>query len=79
MRTGTPYEFSVMEEIHNTLTDPRMVSRKTYNKVATTLLLAKDVQGIKRYVSTCDICQKAKPRRHAPAGLLQLFYSSPAF
>src|SRR6266403_2770793 len=28
-------------------------------------------RDIKHYVSTCDICQKAKPRRHAPIGLLQ--------
>src|ERR1700722_10280771 len=27
--------------------------------------------NIKRYVSTCDICQKVKPRRHAPLGFLQ--------
>ena len=26
---------------------------------------------IKRFVSTCDICQKTKARRHAPVGLLQ--------
>ena len=26
---------------------------------------------IKRYLSTCNICQKAKPRRHTPTRLLQ--------
>ena len=28
-------------------------------------------QDIKVFVSTCNICQKSKPRRHAPVGLLQ--------
>ena len=26
-------------------------------------------RDIKRYVGTCDICQKAKPRQHAPVGI----------
>lgn len=26
---------------------------------------------IKSSVNTCDVCQKTKPRRHAPIGLLQ--------
>jgi hypothetical protein len=28
-------------------------------------------RDIKRYVGTCDICPKTKPRRHAPVGMLQ--------
>ena len=42
------------------------------NKVATTYYwpkMSRDI--IKWYVSTCDICQKAKPRHHASARLLQ--------
>src|SRR5882762_8671467 len=61
-----------MEEIHNTLTESTHGGHaKTYNKVATTHYWPKMSRDIKRYVSTCNICQKAKPRRHAPAGLLQ--------
>ncbi len=44
---------------------------KTYNKIATMFYWQKMSRDIKQYVSTCDICQKAKPRRHAPVGLLQ--------
>ena len=29
-------------------------------------------RNIKKYIGTCDICQKAKPRRHAPVRMLQL-------
>ena len=28
-------------------------------------------RDVKKFVISCDICQKAKPRRHAPIGLLQ--------
>jgi len=61
-----------MREIHNTLMESMHGGHaKTYNKVATTYCWPKMSRDIKRYVSTCNICQKAKPRRHAPAGLLQ--------
>lgn len=26
---------------------------------------------IKNFINTCDVCQKTKPRKHAPVGLLQ--------
>jgi len=78
MRTGLLTNFCD-EEIHNTLTDRASWSRKTYNKVATTYYWPKMSRDIKRYVSTCDICQKAKPRRHAPAGYCNLFLSFSAF
>jgi len=44
---------------------------KTYNCIATTYYWPKMSRSIKVFVSTCDICQKSKPRRHAPVGLLQ--------
>jgi transposase InsO family protein len=63
---------SVMAEIHDSLTESMHSGHaKTYNRVATTYYWPKMSRDIKRYVSTCDICQKAKPRCHAPAGLLQ--------
>ena len=44
---------------------------KTYNHIASTYYWPRMSRDIKKYVSTCDICQKTKPRRHAPVGLLQ--------
>ena len=29
-------------------------------------------KDIKKYIGTCDICRKTKPRRHTPVGMLQL-------
>jgi len=61
-----------MAEIHNSLTESAHGGHaKTYNKIESTYYWPKMSRDIKRYVSTCDICQKAKPRCHAPARLLQ--------
>ena len=63
---------TVMSEVHNVLTESAHGGHaKTYNRIASTYYWPKMSRDIKRYVSTCDICQKAKPRRHAPIGLLQ--------
>ena len=62
----------VMSEVHNILTkSAHRGHTKTYNHIASTYYWPKMSQDIKKYVSTCDICQKAKPQRHAPVGLLQ--------
>jgi hypothetical protein len=44
---------------------------KTYNHIATVYYWPRMSWVIKRYVSTCDICQKAKLRRHVLVGMLQ--------
>ncbi|CDO77172.1 hypothetical protein BN946_scf184675.g4 [Trametes cinnabarina] len=44
---------------------------RTYNRIASTYYWPRMLRDIKKYTPTCDICQKAKPRRHAPVGLLQ--------
>ncbi len=44
---------------------------KTYNRLATTHYWPRMSRDIKQFTGTCDICQKAKPRKHAPYGLLQ--------
>lgn len=62
----------VMSEVHDTLTESAHGGyAKTYNRIAATYYWPKMSRDIKRYVSTCDICQKSKPRRHGPVGLLQ--------
>ena len=61
-----------MREVYNVLTESaRRGHAKTYNHIASTYYWPKMSQDIKRYVSTCDIFQNAKTRRHAPVGLLQ--------
>jgi Integrase zinc binding domain len=62
----------VMSEIHNILTKSAHGGHaKTYNHIASTYYWPKMSRDIKRYVSTCNICQKTKPRRHALVRLLQ--------
>jgi hypothetical protein len=62
----------VMDETHNVLTESAHGGyAKTYNRIAATYYWPQMSRDVKRYVSTCDICQKSKPRRHAPIGLLQ--------
>ena len=61
-----------MSEVHNALTESAHGGyAKTYNRTASTYYWPRMSRDIKRYVSTCDICQKVKPRHHAPLGLLQ--------
>lgn len=63
---------SVMSQSHNEISEAAHGGHaKTYNHIAAIYYWPKMAREIKKYVSTCDICQKAKPRRHAPAGLLQ--------
>ena len=65
-------QITVMAEIHNSQMESAHGGHaKTYNKFVTTYYWPKMSRDIKWYVSTCDICQKAKPRCHAPTGLLQ--------
>jgi hypothetical protein len=63
---------SVMGEVHNTLTESAHGGyHRCYNRLAATYYWPSMSRELKRYVSTCNICQKSKPRRHAPTGLLQ--------
>ncbi len=62
----------VMSMIHNTLTESAHSGyHKSYNRLATTHYWPGMSRDLQKYVSTCDICQKSKPRRHGPVGLLQ--------
>jgi hypothetical protein len=62
----------IMSEVHNTITEAAHGGyAKTYNRIAAIYYWPRMSRDIKKYVSTCDICQKTKPRRHAPVGMLQ--------
>ena len=69
-----PKEFhiKVMQEVHNTMTKAAHGGYfKTYNRISSTYYWPQMSIEIKVFVNTCDICQKTKPRRHGPMGLLQ--------
>jgi hypothetical protein len=62
----------IMSEIHNVITEAAHRGyAKTYNCIAAIYYWPRMSRDIKKYISTCDIFQKAKPRRHAPVGMLQ--------
>jgi len=62
----------IMSEVHNTITEVAHGGyAKTYNQIAAVYYWPRMSRDIKKYVGTCDICQKTKPRRHAPIGMLQ--------
>jgi hypothetical protein len=61
-----------MSEVHNTITEAAHGGyAKTYNRTAAIYYRPKMSRNIKKYVGTCDICQKTKPRHYAPVGMLQ--------
>ena len=62
----------ITAEIHDSISEGAHAGYyKTYNRIASTYYWPRMSRSIKAFVSTCDICQKAKPRRHAPIGLLR--------
>jgi transposase InsO family protein len=65
-------QHEVMADAHDTISETAHAGyHKTYNKIAATYYWPRMSRDIKRYVTSCDICQKSKPRRHGPTGLLQ--------
>ena len=62
----------IMSEVHNTITEAAHGGyAKSYNRIASVYYWPQMSRDIKKYVGSCDICQKAKPRRHTPVGMLQ--------
>ena len=63
---------TLMIDAHETLTESGHGGfARTFNNIAATYYWTHMSRDIKSFVATCDICQKSKPRRHAPYGLLQ--------
>ena len=62
----------LLSEVHDKITEGAHAGyHKTYNKLASTFYWPKMSRDVKKFVVSCDICQKAKPRKHAPVGMLQ--------
>ncbi len=63
---------TITAEIHDSLPYSAHAGfHRTYNKVASIYYWPKMTRTIKHYVQTCDICQKAKPKRHGQRGFLK--------
>lgn len=62
----------VLEEVHEGLCLAAHGGYyRTYNRIASAYYWPRMGQDIRRFVSSCDTCQKVKIRRHLPYGLLQ--------
>ncbi|THU80373.1 hypothetical protein K435DRAFT_695818, partial [Dendrothele bispora CBS 962.96] len=60
-----------MSDIHDCKTEAAHAGyHRCYNRLASSHYWPRMSRDLKRFVETCDICQKAKPRRHAPIGML---------
>ena len=67
-----PLRVSIMKEVHDSVTEGAHAGyHRCYNRIASVYYWPRMSRDIKQYAETCDICQKAKPRRHAPVGLLR--------
>jgi len=63
---------TVLAYVHDSLNEAAHAGwQRTYNRMAKTYYWPLMCKAIRKFVQTCDICQKIKPRRHAPYGLLQ--------
>ena len=68
----------IMSDVHNNITEAAHGGyAKSYNRIASVYYWPRMSRDIKKYIGTCDICQKPKLRRHAPAGCSNLFLFLP--
>jgi hypothetical protein len=62
----------IMKEDHETLTEGAHSGyHRAFNRIASTYFWPRMSKDIQAFVTSCDICQKSKPKRHAPFGLLR--------
>jgi hypothetical protein len=62
----------VMKEDHESLTEGAHCGyHRAFNRLASMYFWPRMSKDIREYVTTCDICQKTKAKRHAPVGLLR--------
>ena len=69
---GKSEQLTIMTEIHESVTDAAHAGyHRMYNRLAMTYYWPRMSRDIRTFVQTCDVCQKIKPSRRGPAGLLQ--------
>jgi hypothetical protein len=62
----------VMQEDHENINKGAHCGyHKAYNRLASIYFWPRMSKDIREFVTTCDVCQKVKSKRHAPYGLLQ--------
>ena len=62
----------VMKEDHETITEGAHCGyHKAFNRLASNYFWPRMSKDIKEFVTSCDICQKSKVKRHAPYGMLR--------
>src|SRR6185369_5880142 len=61
----------ILHEHHDNTISGHLGTDKTYDNVARHFYWPKMVKDVKRYIRSCDICQRNKPTNQMPAGLLQ--------
>ena len=66
-----PTRTEAMRRNHDTLQSGHGGTAKTFELMQRTYYWPDMRHDIQRYVKNCDMCQRIKPSRHAPFGLLQ--------
>ena len=60
-----------MHEHHDNIIAGHLGVDKTYENIARHFYWPKLIKDVKRYIKSCDTCQRNKPTNQNPAGLLQ--------
>ena len=61
----------ILQEAHDNHTSGHLGRDKTYERIARTYYWPRMSKDVKKYVSTCESCQRNKSSNQQPAGLLQ--------
>jgi transposase InsO family protein len=65
-------KINIIADCHNEISAGAHAGyHRSYNRLASVYYWPRMSRDIKKYITTCDICQKAKSKTHAPIGLLQ--------
>ena len=67
---GKDYRYQLMKEAHDTLTAGHLGVDKTYMALCKSFYWPRMDKDVKKYVSSCDVCQRNKPTNTQAKGLL---------